>query len=71
MTLTRYQVMDASGHYGTYNDRMQAIMVCNRLYKEGDHFVRMFEIIDREIEWMNSTECAALRAKDYEELCNG
>ena len=61
MTLTRYQVMDASGHYGTYNDRMQAIMVCNKLYKEGDRFVRMFEVVEREVDWI----------KDYEELCNG
>ena len=61
MTLTRYQVMDASGHYGTYNDRMQAIMVCNKLYKEGDRLVRMFEVVEREVAWI----------KDYEELCNG
>ena len=61
MTLTRYQVMDASGSYGIYDDRMEAIMVCNRLYKEGDRFVRLFEVVDREIEWI----------KDYEELCSG
>lgn len=61
MTLTRYQVTDASGSYGIYDDRMEAIMVCNRLYKEGDSFVRMIEVVEREADWM----------KDYEELCNG
>jgi len=61
MKLTRYQVLDASGVYGTYHDRIDAIMVCNRLYKEGDRFVRLFEVVEREVEWM----------KDYRELCNG
>jgi hypothetical protein len=59
--VTKYRVMDAVGLYGTYKDRMQAIMKCNKLCQDGDEFVQLIEVVEREIDWL----------KDYEELYSG